>query len=54
MNHLLCKPERKNDGQGMAEYAVILAVILVLVFGAIRLVGSSAIRVYSNAASSIQ
>jgi len=38
----------------MAEYAAILAVILVLVVGTIRLVGSNAKSVFSNAASSIQ
>jgi Flp pilus assembly pilin Flp len=45
-----------NDqtGQDIAEYAVMLAVILVLVVGTIRLVGSNANTVFSNAASSIQ
>jgi Flp pilus assembly pilin Flp len=54
MNHLLGNLGRKNEGQDIAEYAVILAVILVLVFGTIRLVGSNANSVFSNAASSIQ
>src|ERR1700728_3975938 len=54
MNHLLCKLWRKNEGQDIAEYAAILAVILVLVVGTIRLVGSNANSVFSNAASSIQ
>ena len=54
MNHLLCKLWRKNEGQDIAEYAAILAVILVLVVGTIRLVGSHANSVFSNAASSIQ
>jgi Flp pilus assembly pilin Flp len=45
----------KNDeGQDIAEYAVMLAVILVLVVGTIRLVGSNANNVFSNVASSIQ
>jgi len=45
----------KNDqGQDIAEYAVMLAVILVLVVGTIRLVGSNANSVFSQAASSIQ
>ena len=38
----------------MAEYAAILAVILVLVVATIRLVGINANSVFSNAASSIQ
>ncbi len=41
-------------GQDIAEYAVMLAVILVLVVGTIRLVGTSANQVFSNVASSIQ
>jgi Flp pilus assembly pilin Flp len=45
----------KDDaGQDIAEYAVMLAVILVLVVGTIRLVGSNANNVFSSAASSIQ
>lgn len=44
----------EQDGQDIAEYAVMLAVILVLVVGTIRLVGSNANTVFSNAASSIQ
>ena len=43
-----------DAGQDIAEYAVMLAVILVLVVGTIRLVGSNANNVFSNVASSIQ
>jgi Flp pilus assembly pilin Flp len=43
-----------QDGQDVAEYAVMLAVILVIVVGTIRLVGSNANNVFSSAASSIQ
>jgi Flp pilus assembly pilin Flp len=43
-----------DQGQDIAEYAVMLAVILVLVVGTIRLVGSNANVVFSQAASSIQ
>jgi Flp pilus assembly pilin Flp len=42
------------QGQDIAEYAVMLAVILVLVVGTIRLVGSNSNTVFSNVASSIQ
>ena len=45
---------RDEQGQDIAEYAVMLAVILVLVVGTIRLVGSNANTVFSQAASSIQ
>jgi Flp pilus assembly pilin Flp len=44
----------EDAGQDIAEYAVMLAVILVLVVGTIRLIGSNANNVFSNAASSIQ
>ena len=54
MNHLLYKLWRKNEGQDIADYAAILAVILVLVVGTIRLMGNNANSVFSNAASSIQ
>jgi Flp pilus assembly pilin Flp len=43
-----------DSGQDIAEYAVMLAVILVIVVGTIRLVGSNANNVFSQAASSIQ
>jgi Flp pilus assembly pilin Flp len=45
---------RDDQGQDIAEYAVMLAVILVLVVGTIRLIGSNANAVFSEAASSIQ
>jgi Flp pilus assembly pilin Flp len=45
---------REQDGQDIAEYAVMLAVILVIVVGTIRLIGSNANNVFSNVASSIQ
>lgn len=44
----------EDAGQDIAEYAVMLAVILVLVVGTIRLVGSNANNVFSNVASSMQ
>ncbi len=43
-----------QQGQDIAEYAVILAVILVLVVGTIRLVGSNANNAFSSVASSVQ
>lgn len=44
----------EESGQDIAEYAVMLAVILVIVVGTIRLIGSNANNVFSNVASSIQ
>jgi len=40
-------------GQDIAEYAVMLAVILVLVIGTVRLVGSNANTAFSTVASSL-
>ena len=54
MNHLLRKLWRHDEGQDIAEYAVMLAVILVLVVGTVRLVGSNANNAFSEVASSIQ
>jgi Flp pilus assembly pilin Flp len=44
----------EDEGQDIAEYAVMLAVILVIVVGTLRLIGSNANNVFSNVASSIQ
>ena len=43
-----------EEGQYIAEYAVMLAVILVIVVGTVRLIGSNANNVFSSVASSIQ
>ena len=50
----LWRLSRDEQGQDIAEYAVMLAVILVIVVGTIRLIGSNANNVFSNVASSIQ
>ncbi|PYX21927.1 MAG: Flp family type IVb pilin [Acidobacteria bacterium] len=47
----LCSDER---GQDIAEYAVMLAVVLVIVVGTVRLIGSNANNVFSQVGSSIQ
>jgi Flp pilus assembly pilin Flp len=44
----------EDEGQDIAEYAVMLAVILVIVVGTIRLIGSNANNVFSNVASTMQ
>jgi len=51
---LISKLWTDDKGQDIAEYAVMLAVILVIVVGTIRLIGSNANTVFSSAASSIQ
>ena len=50
LRHLLSD----DSGQDIAEYAVMLAVILVIVVGTIRLVGSNANNAFSNVASTLQ
>jgi Flp pilus assembly pilin Flp len=43
----------EETGQDIAEYAVMLAVILVIVVGTLRLIGGNANNVFSSVASSI-
>ena len=43
----------EDEAQDIAEYAVMLAVILVIVVGTIRLIGTNANNVFSSVASSI-
>ena len=47
----ICQDEQ---GQDIAEYAVMLAVILVLVIGTVRLIGTNANNAFSTVASSLQ
>ena len=54
MSKLMHRLWSEDAGQDIAEYAVMLAVILVLVVGTIRLIGSNATNVFSATASSIQ
>ena len=44
---------RNEEGQDIAEYAVMLAVILVIVIGTVRLIGSNANTAFSQVASQI-
>jgi len=54
MSNLIRALWSDDAGQDIAEYAVMLAVILVLVVGTIRLIGSNANNAFSSVASSIQ
>ncbi len=54
MADLLRKIWQDDQGQDVAEYAVMLAVILVIVIGTVRLIGSNANTVFSQVGSSIQ
>ena len=42
-----------ESGQDVAEYAVMLAVILVIVIGTVRLIGGNANNVFSQVGSSL-
>ena len=54
MAQLLKQLWNDEQGQDIAEYAVMLAVILVIVVGTIRLIGSNANNVFSQVGSAIQ
>lgn len=54
MGRFLQKLWADERGQDIAEYAVMLAVILVIVVGTIRLIGSNANNVFSQVSSTIQ
>ncbi len=44
----------QEDGQDVAEYSVMLAVVLIIALGTIRMIGSSANAVFSSVGSAIQ
>ena len=51
MNSILTRLWGSDEGQDIVEYAVMLAVILMIVVGTIRIVGSNANSVFSSTAS---
>jgi Flp pilus assembly pilin Flp len=54
MNKLISSLWLDEQGQDIAEYSVMLAVVLVIVVGTVRLIGSNASNVFSQVSSSIQ
>jgi Flp pilus assembly pilin Flp len=54
MSQLIRSLWSDEQGQDIAEYAVMLAVILVLVVGTVRLIGSNSNNAFSSVASSLQ
>jgi Flp pilus assembly pilin Flp len=50
-NSVLCRDDR---GQDIAEYAVMLGVILTIIVATIRMIGSHADNVFSSVGSAIQ
>jgi Flp pilus assembly pilin Flp len=53
VSKFFCKLWSDDRGQDVAEYAVMLAVVLVIVVGTIRLIGANANNVFSSVASSV-
>ena len=53
MSHLIRRMWSDDQGQDIAEYAVMVAVILIIVVGTIRLIGSNSNTVFSSVASAI-
>jgi Flp pilus assembly pilin Flp len=53
MGRLLRSLGKDEKGQGIAEYAVMLAVVLAVVIGTIQLIGSNAGNVFSQIASAV-
>ena len=54
MRELLRRLMGDDSGQDIAEYAIMLAVILIIVVGTVKLIGSNANNTFSNVASSLQ
>jgi Flp pilus assembly pilin Flp len=54
MRDLLIELWSNEDGQDVAEYAVMLAVVLVIVVSTVRLIGANASNVFSQVGSTIQ
>lgn len=54
MEHFLNTLWSNDEGQDVAEYSIMLAVILVIVVSTVRLIGSNAGNVFSQVGSGIQ
>ena len=54
MSFSILKLWSDQQGQDVAEYSVMLAVVLVIVVGTVRLIGSNSANIFSQVGSSIQ
>lgn len=54
MSNFIRRIWTEEAGQDIAEYAVMVAVILIIVVGTIRLIGSNSNTVFSQVASAVQ
>jgi Flp pilus assembly pilin Flp len=53
MKELLKRMWSEDEGQDIAEYAVMLAVIVVIVVGTVSLIGRNANNIFSSIASTL-
>ena len=53
VNQVIQRVWQDETGQDIAEYAVMLAVILLIVIGTIRFIGTNANSTFSNVASNL-
>jgi Flp pilus assembly pilin Flp len=54
IRQLLASVRGDVEGQDIAEYAIMLAVVLVIILGMVRMIGSSASIIFSQVGSTIQ
>lgn len=54
MVNLSARLWKRTDGQGIAEYAMMMAVVLAIVIGTLRMIGVNAGDIFSHVASTIQ
>jgi Flp pilus assembly pilin Flp len=54
VRQFLIRAYRGCEGQDVAEYAIMLAVVLVIVLGMVNMIGANASTVFSQVASGIQ
>lgn len=54
MKEFLLRMWSEEEGQDIAEYAVMLAVIVVIVVGTVSLIGHNANNIFSEIASALQ
>lgn len=54
IRRILSRLKEETHGQDVSEYAIMLAVVLVIVVGMVRMAGGNASRVFSQVASTIQ
>ena len=54
IRQLLERVFQKTEGQDVAEYAIMLAIVLVIILGMVRLIGANTSTIFSQVGSAIQ